>query len=322
MQSTVEDENVLFRDLAKLISFDYVKKNGVQSFIKALRNSSSNDRAVVRSAYVNYSPLEGLSYASALKIYKELTKNDFIKNAEVGQPEKLDNDFYSIEIKTDDRTVNTKWIYESTGFTGFWRMSDIENSSDMKKSKKSSAKKSSSSENKTDTKSESKDSKKTKKSNTDISIETPYYLGFDFKMLPNVDPDASGKAFAIGVDVFTNDFFGVGFNFERNKIADEGLNAFGAGLNLQVPIRVGEWYLVPMGRGELKVGFYDSDFGFLKEIMGGLKICRRTESFGTIYFSAGYVQNSISIKRTGFYSGDIDVDNKGFFVGLGIGLGE
>lgn len=133
-------EEADFVKLTKYISFAYVKKEGCNTFLQALRNASSDDRSYIRSAFVYYSPIEGFNYAVARKIHKLFVAEDFMKNAQIADPVMVDDKTYTVQFTTETKKLDSEWVFETVGNTGFWRMDKVydpdQDTDEVKKSKR------------------------------------------------------------------------------------------------------------------------------------------------------------------------------------------
>lgn len=291
------DDGVYFRDFSKYISYDYVKSTGVKAFDSEMTKGSKNTRTNITGAFVNYSPIEGLKYAVSSQVYKIFADDDFIKDAEIGEPSENEDGTYSIILTDQIKKVETVWVYEETGLTGVWRLSDVQNITKGKKGKK--------------VKTVKEDGSVEVKESADIRIQSPYTVAFQWNMLPNADSKKNlDNQLSLAV---TGKIVGLDLTYTHQNIYSNSMGFFGIALNLQVPVMINQTFaIVPYG----KAGFGLSFESVVVYSQAGAKFAYRTNSDSPValYGFAGWGSTVAVPDRSD------PIKNSGLTFGFGIGL--
>ncbi len=304
------EDGVYFRDFSKYISYDYVKKDGLKSFIKAMNKGSTNTRSNIKGAFVNYSPIEGLKYAVSSQVYKVFAEDDFIKDAEIGEPVKNEDGTYTVSFTDKIATVETVWVYEETGLTGIWRLTGVQDVTKGKKGKKV---------------------KKTRDDGSvevkqafikDFDIEEPYTAAVQWAMIANADSDKSfGNQLSLSV---ISKIFGIDIDYTTQKISGSSEGFFGGAITLQCPMKFNyNWLLSPYAKAGLGVST-NTDIPFLTYTQFGAKFGYRSDLAlpCSVYGIAGWGSTKTKATVESGFSSDkkINFSNSGIFLGVGIGL--
>uniref|UniRef100_UPI00388F7D01 hypothetical protein n=1 Tax=Treponema sp. TaxID=166 RepID=UPI00388F7D01 len=185
----------------------------------------------------------------------------------------------TVDFTSDEEektTVTTTWIKEH----GLWRLSEL--STDEKSDENS--KKSSKS---------SKKDKKSKDENSSGYFDSPEIDGYDNAVLSaGVDLSLNSKdlAFRVGADFFTdNGIVGYSIMYHRETTEhlgeDVGLNVFGFGMIVRIPIKMGEFGLNPYTKlnGNFAVGDSRLFIGYTAEL--GIQAMFNAD--GAVHFGLG-----------------------------------
>lgn len=224
-----------YTSIVKFISYDYAAANGENEFDEILRHGSTKIRNRVVAEFA-FDPIEGLRYAVAYNLYND----------------------YSGENATEENLSKVVWSKEH----GLFRIASV---NEDKKSKKSASKTSSKTSSKSASSGSKKSSKK-KKGTFDVSfegLENPYNFAIGGGILPNIgkseDKVDLGTNYAVYAEFFPGDFgmFGTLIEYENEKIGDDSLNLFGAGVQLRIPLNFNFISICPKADAGFKIAFGD-----------------------------------------------------------------
>ena len=236
-KAAVTDSANDYTSIVKFISYDYASAKGQEEFEEIIRHGSTKIRNRVLEEFA-YDPVEGLRYAIAYSLFDE----------------------FSGENADDENLSKIVWAKEH----GLFRIASVD---DGKKGKKTSASKTSSrTSSKSSASGSKKSSKKKKKGTFEVSfegLENPYNFAIGGGILPNLgkseDKVDLGTNYAVYVEFFPGDFgmFGTLIEYENEKIGDDSLNLFGAGLQLRIPLNFNFISICPKADAGFKVAFGD-----------------------------------------------------------------
>ena len=284
LSATLKDLGSDFTAVAKYISYERASTQGQKDFESVLHFAPSAVRSTVLEAF-SFDPAEGLRYASAYQLWKkysaEANKGMNFTAAEPKSAEgKTTVDFTS--DGEEPKSVTTTWIKEH----GLWRLSELSTDQKDDGDSKKSSKKNKKAKKSSDSDSGDKDS-------SSSYFDTPEVDGWDNIVLcGGVDLSMNGNdlAFSFGAEFFgDNEFFGYSIMFHRETIDclgdDIGFNTFGFGLILRVPVKMGEFGLIPYGKlnGNFAIGDSRLLIGYTAE--AGLQAMFNTDS--SVHFGLG-----------------------------------
>ncbi|WP_191013937.1 S1C family serine protease [Treponema zioleckii] len=276
-----------FTAVAKYVSYERASTRGSKDFESVLHFAPSKVRSLVLEAF-SFDPAEGFRYASAYQIWKKYSasQHDGVKytagNVKI-QDGKATADFTS--DGEEPTTVTTTWIKEH----GLWRL--LELSSDEKQSDSKNSKNS-----KTSAKS---DDKKESGSSYFGSPEVDFYETVVFTGGIDLSLNGNDVAFGGGMEVFLEDStFGFCFMFNHEQVdyfgEKKGLNVFGPGVILKIPVKMGNFGLTPYGKLNLGLGFglKDSLAGYTAE--AGLRAMFNTDNLAHYGIGIAYKKLHLS----------------------------
>lgn len=128
----LNDSEKKFTDIVKYVSYEYAAAQGKDEFENILATAPSSVRSVVIRAF-GYSPLEGLRYALAYKVWKSLhaqknSKNG-VESSEIKLTKTSKTSLYDIDFSLDDSSYKTSWALDQ----GLWRLSSFSSERSLKK---------------------------------------------------------------------------------------------------------------------------------------------------------------------------------------------
>ena len=224
LKEALTDSESDYTEIVKFVSYDLAAKDGEEAFDDILRHGSTKVRNRTAGEFA-YSPIEGLRYAVASKIYEEL----------------------SGENATDEALAKIDWKKEH----GLFRIASVGGDEKGRKKDKKSEK--------------SASSKKSSKSSglPKVSwegIEGPYLFALSGGIVIPFSTDTDfdlGNAFDFGLSVFpfNSGTFGFAAEFEHCTFEGDGFNAFGVGVLLRIPLNFDLFCISPQACAGIKIGF-------------------------------------------------------------------
>lgn len=251
--SALNDKNGDFTSIAKFISYESASKNGKKNLEAALKYASSDARAVIVNAF-SYSPVEGLKYATAYRLWEKYSVKATEGTAFALQETKKNAESYTFSMKNDaaDKTLNLTLKNEH----GLWRLDSLLADGETEE---------------TEEKSKSKSKSKTKtKQFADVELLEPVYK-LDFFGGVTKDFDGDKLGFHLGFDYWgiAEDYICYTINFVHQPFMEDAVNSLGMGFGARLPLNFSQSFgLQPFAKLNLNFGGFDSRFmiGYSAEI--------------------------------------------------------
>ena len=285
------------------ISNDMVSKSGETALKEVLTKAPSAVYSSVSAVFVA-NPIEGLRYALAYKVYSTVRSDNETTEIKSAVDETKDSKTgKSVAFATGDVTINSFWIEEQ----GTWKIFSADG---IKAATKKDSKKQNSSQKKTSSKDSSTDSSKDeskKSSSSSVTIEDPYMISVAGGFSMNIKDSSAGfeitalyrsEYFSFGACIM-KDVVVTGSSYEI-KVMD-----YGPMLTLSIPIKTGNFLIVPFAEGKLGIVMPDDkdlvfDLGaFYSGIGGGIEVAYCLDSiapYAGVKYNATFYNDDYSGK--------------------------
>ncbi len=114
----IETKKPAYQAIVKYIAYDFVYDSGSESIRYVLGKAPTKVRDDIMSVFTGLSPIEGMRYAIAYRLERDLTGDDGTPRASVGQISPVSDGRYSAEIASGDTAWTCAWMTEQ----GLWRI--------------------------------------------------------------------------------------------------------------------------------------------------------------------------------------------------------